>query len=113
MNDRSIDIYIPLVVLSDDEAIQMELALQDDVVPMEVSPSGGAGGTYDYQELINKPSINGVELFENYDEIDPTVPDWSKEPTKPNYTADEVGAIDEDNEVPFADLLSAWRGIFG
>ena len=26
------------------------------------------------------------------DETDPTVPDWAKQPTKPTYTADEVGA---------------------
>lgn len=98
----TLDIYIPLEVLSDDETIEME-----------VSPTGSGSGTYDYQELINKPKINGTELSDNYDEIDPTVPDWSKEPTKPAYTAEEVGAIDEDNEVPFADLLSAWRDVFG
>lgn len=98
----TLDIFIPLEVLSDDEAIEME-----------VSPTGSGSGTYDYNELINKPSINGVPHVGNYDEIDPTVPDWSKEPTKPVYTAEEVGAIDEDNEVPFADLLSAWRDVFG
>ena len=27
------------------------------------------------------------------DEKDPTVPDWAKQPTKPKYTADEVGAV--------------------
>ena len=26
------------------------------------------------------------------EEIDPTVPAWAKEPTKPSYTANEVGA---------------------
>ena len=98
----TLDIFIPLEVLSEDEAIEME-----------VSPTGGTGGTYDYQELINKPKINGTELFDNYDEIDPTVHEWAKEPIKPAYTAEEVGAIDEDNEVPFSDLLSAWRGVFG
>jgi hypothetical protein len=25
-------------------------------------------------------------------EVDPTVPDWAKQPDKPEYTADEVGA---------------------
>lgn len=73
----------------------------------------GSGGTRNYRHLTNKPTINGTELFDNYNEIDPTVPDWSKEPTKPAYTAEEVGAIDEDNEVSFADLLSAWRDVFG
>ncbi len=30
------------------------------------------------------------------EETDPTVPDWAKQPTKPTYTADEVGAIPQD-----------------
>lgn len=33
-------------------------------------------------------------------ETDPTVPDWAKEPTKPSYTAEEVGALPEDTEIP-------------
>lgn len=33
-------------------------------------------------------------------EIDPTVPDWAKKPTKPSYTAEEVGALPEDTEIP-------------
>lgn len=73
----------------------------------------GSGGTRNYRHLINKPTINGTELFDNYDEIDPTVHEWAKEPTKPAYTPEEIGAIDEDNEVSFADLLSAWRDVFG
>lgn len=28
----------------------------------------------------------------DFTETDPTVPDWAKQPTKPTYTADEVGA---------------------
>lgn len=30
------------------------------------------------------------------EETDPTVPDWAKQPTKPAYTAKEVGAMPED-----------------
>lgn len=33
-------------------------------------------------------------------EIDPTVPDWAKKPEKPTYTAEEVGALPEDTEIP-------------
>jgi hypothetical protein len=29
-------------------------------------------------------------------EVDPTVPDWAKQPEKPAYTAEEVGAIPAD-----------------
>ena len=106
---RPLEIYIPLIVLTDEEiALSIEQEME---IPMAVNEA--AGGTYNYLELFNKPSINGTELIGNYDEIDPTVHGWAKEPTKPDYTAEEVGAIDEDNEVSFSDLLSAWREIFG
>jgi hypothetical protein len=34
------------------------------------------------------------------EETDPTVPDWAKQPTKPKYTAAEVGAIPDTTEIP-------------
>lgn len=87
--------------------------------------------TNDYEELDNKPKINGVELDGNkttedlgieagvsswngetgdvtFSEQDPTVPAWAKQPTKPTYTAEEVGALpigttlgDLDNDVGY------------
>ena len=33
-------------------------------------------------------------------EIDPTVPDWAKQESKPSYTADEVGALPSDTLIP-------------
>ena len=33
-------------------------------------------------------------------EIDPTVPDWAKQESKPSYTADEVGALPSDTPIP-------------
>lgn len=98
---------------------------------------GGTGGTTNYNNLSNKPQLNGVTLEGNKtldqvgvlaknqgasnsgkylsvgsdgnvvpadapsggeggggitEETDPTVPAWAKEPTKPTYTAVEVGA---------------------
>ncbi len=43
--------------------------------------------TDDYRSLKNKPTINNVELFDNYNEIDPTVPAWAKreEPESLSY----------------------------
>lgn len=85
---------------------------------------GGGGGTYDYLQLSNKPKINGVELVNNIttedigivipqctselvndsgfitNEADPTVPAWAKEPTKPTYTAEEVGALPSNTPIP-------------
>lgn len=34
------------------------------------------------------------------EETDPTVPAWAKAPTKPSYTAAEVGALSEDTAIP-------------
>ncbi len=86
--------------------------------------SGGGGGTSDYLQLSNKPKINGVELVNNIttedlgivvpqytselvndsgfitNETDPTVPAWAKEPNKPTYTAEEVGALPSNTPIP-------------
>ena len=50
------------------------------------------------------------EAVENYfeehpvviEETDPTVPAWAKNPTKPTYTANEVGALPADTPIPAA-----------
>ena len=89
-----------------------------------ISATGGGGGTSDYLQLSNKPKINGVELVDNItteglgivvpqytselvndsgfitNETDPTVPAWAKEPTKPTYTAEEVGALPSNTHIP-------------
>ena len=89
-----------------------------------ISATGGGGGTSDYLQLSNKPKINGIELVDNIttedlgivvpqytselendsgfitNETDPTVPAWAKEPTKPTYTAEEVGALPSNTPIP-------------
>ena len=37
-------------------------------------------------------------------ETDPTVPAWAKQPEKPTYTAEEVGALPANTEIPKVDL---------
>lgn len=49
----------------------------------------------DYNELINLPTLDGRPIIGDIPEIDPTVPDWAKSPTKPEYSAEDVGAIPE------------------
>ena len=68
-------------------------------------------------------SVNGqigvVELTANdvgaiADETDPTVPDWAKQPTKPSYTAEEVGALPTSTVIPTVpDNVSAFRNDAG
>lgn len=42
----------------------------------------------------------------NFTETDPTVPEWVKQPQKPTYTADEVGALSADTEIPSLEGLA-------
>lgn len=84
----------------------------------EVKSDGSVRGNINvsqrsYNLLTDKPSINGTELIGNYDEIDPTVPEWAKSETKPTYTADEVEAVDRNNETDFAEIDRMFNAVFG
>lgn len=46
--------------------------------------------------------LNNVSV----EETDPTVPDWAKQPNKPKYTAEEVGALSADTEIPSIEGLA-------
>lgn len=57
----------------------------------------GEAGTYIHLTMQN--SQDSMDVYINVDELvtetDPTVPEWAKQPTKPTYTAQEIGAITE------------------
>lgn len=57
--------------------------------------SNGVPVPISYKELLDKPKLNGETIEGDMNETDPTVPDWAKAPTKPEYNAEEVGAIPE------------------
>lgn len=42
--------------------------------------------------------LNNKEVV--VEETDPTVPEWAKQPEKPQYTAEEVGALAADTKIP-------------
>ena len=54
--------------------------------------------TNDYEKLKNKPKINNTELIGNYNEIDPTVPNWAKD--------------EEPEEMSIADIYDVWHSVF-
>lgn len=105
--------YTPSVTQTDENTLRMDFTpSKDDMPDVEHTnitlPSGG-GGTSDHSKLSNRDAedqhpmsaITGLEKAlgdkqptGNYltSEQDPTVPDWAKQPEKPSYTADEVGA---------------------
>lgn len=54
---------------------------------------------YEYKSGAIRLFTNGASGG-SYTETDPTVPSWAKEPTKPTYTASEVGALPDDTVIP-------------
>lgn len=50
----------------------------------------------DYDDLKNKPTLDGKTIQGDMHEQDPTVPDWAKAPEKPQYSAADVGALPAD-----------------
>lgn len=65
----------------------------------------------DYNNLRNLPRLNGTVFRGNMAEQDPTVPAWAKNPAKPEYTAEDVGAVSEKDlgALSFADLETMWE----
>jgi len=62
-------------------------------------PSGGipkADLADDVQTSLGKADT----ALQSYTETDPTVPSWAKQPTKPTYTAQEVGALPANTPIP-------------
>ena len=69
-------------------------------------------GSNNYRNLDNLPSINGTILYDNYDEIDPTIYPWAKGEIKPSYTYNEVGAVGQENELGIAEVMELWEQVF-
>ena len=95
--------------LNDGEVIELDATFSIDDINLNADINAGInlGGIKDYRKLNNKPSIDGIELYDNYDEIDPTVPDWAKQLTKPTYTPEEIGV----SAIPLteiADMFKNW-----
>ena len=56
-----------------------------------------SGGTSE-EEI--RHAVEGYLTENPIEESDPTVSDWAKQPTKPKYTASEVGAIPDTTKIP-------------
>lgn len=96
------------VSISNENVMPIDIsATSDDVFGLSI----GENISYenDYKKLINKPSINGTVLEGNIDEIDPTIPQWAKEPVKPNYTPDEVSAVPSTSNISVEELAQIFN----
>lgn len=58
----------------------------------------------DLEKRINALEENGTGGIK--EETDPTVPQWAKQPTKPSYTAKEVGAIPIPNTAEVGQIIA-------
>ena len=67
----------------------------------------------DYELLKNKPKLDGREIIGDIPELDPTVPNWAKEETKPSYTYEETGAVGGENEVEALEIEAIFKAVFG
>lgn len=88
---------------------------QVEVENLEFSMDGNSGvqPPVSYKELLDKPKLNGKTIEGDMNEIDPTVPAWAKTPTKPEYNAEEVGAIPEGAMVQLdaGDFAEMWEAM--
>ncbi|MBO7695426.1 MAG: hypothetical protein J6T10_22605 [Methanobrevibacter sp.] len=66
-----------------------------------------------YELLRNLPKLNGQTIIGNMEEIDPTVPGWAKNDTKPSYVYSEVGAVGEENELNLTEIDRLFNAVFG
>lgn len=84
------------------EMVKNKVVTIDDSVTDEQYPSATAVKSYVDDVTPTKVSEleNDKGYLTEYTETDPTVPDWAKEPTKPIYTADEVGALPNTTVIP-------------
>lgn len=78
---------------------------------IELDPSDNIFVDADYKKLKNLPKLDGRPIIGDIPELDPTVPDWAKTPTKPEYNAEEVGAIPEGAMVQLdaGDFAEMWE----
>lgn len=91
---------------------------QDAITDLAAIRSGAEAGATAYQKPASgvqktdladevQTSLNKAETaLQSYKESDPTVPAWAKEPTKPTYTAQEVGALPDDTVIPTVPTIS-------
>ena len=110
-----------------DQTTLAELSGRLDRIEESQDPDAIKNAVEDYlaQNPVEIPvqSVNGqtgaVELTADdvgaiAHETDPTVPDWAKQPTKPSYTAEEVGALPISTVIPTVpDNVSAFRNDAG
>ena len=94
------NVDIPIITITDEQVstVVQKYLEENPVSGLDAStaetnqvPVADGNGNWSWQ---TQQSGTGSE------EIDPTVPNWAKQPNKPTYTADEVGALPDTTKIP-------------
>lgn len=95
--------------VSDDVKVDMDVS-NSKSVSMDISGGIVVKTNDDYEKLKNKPTLDGETIIGAMFEKDPTVSKWAKESKKPQYTADEIGAVskEEVETLNIKDLNALW-----
>lgn len=93
---------------------QLELEVEEEEqINLELEEFGNTGGVKDYNDLINKPKLNGEVIQGDMNERDPTVPQWAKAPEKPSYTPNEIGAVNGKDTISLTEIDEMFKQVFG
>lgn len=95
-NDAN-EIIVNFTIEEESQIVKMGLE-EDDATLMSLETGIPVGGVQEYPRLKKLPSINGETLITNYDEIDPTVPEWAKG--------------NEPQPINTVDIEFIWKSIF-
>lgn len=97
--------------VSMENAVNLDVQLSTDDSSIDAAMADEIHLDGDYNTLNNKPTLNGFTIVGDMHEQDPTVPEWAKAPEKPQYSADDVGAmpVGSINALDAGDFAEMWE----
>lgn len=70
-----------------------DMPMDSENLDFDMGYNGDVSIPTSYNSLSDKPTLDGKTIQGDMHEQDPTVPELAKAPEKPQYSADDVGAI--------------------
>lgn len=101
------------VDVTDKNNVPTSVSENEEVIVKVLEGAKNTGGVTDYKQLTGLPKLNGKTIIGNVEESDPTVPEWAKQPEKPEYTAEEVGAVPIGGAITVERLNEMFKSVFG
>ncbi len=87
-----------------------DMPMDSENLEFDMGYNGDVSIPKSYNDLSDKPTLDGETIQGDMHEQDPTVPEWAKAPEKPQYSADDVGAIPVGaiNALDAGDFAEMW-----